>query len=182
MPHGGCILRLLVEHRDRTAGDQKEGLTMGDVRVAMPKSPKRIKITDGEALLEHAKVLRFRSQGHDLIDQDLRPARQRVEEAKLKLREAEVAEEQVKLALDAIGLQERKAVETFYAAVRKVTPQIRELTERYGGSVAFTFDSNRQSVWVVALFGDGAPPAVRMVPEKAVSWSSGDDEEEEDES
>lgn len=153
---------------------------MGDVRVAMPKSPQRIKITDGEALLEHAKVLRFRSQSHDLIDQDLRPARQRVEEAKLRLREAEVAEEQVTLALDAIGLQERKAVETFYAAVRKVTPRIRELAERYGGSVSFTFDSNRQSVWVVALFGKGAPPAVRMVPEEAVSWSSGDDEGEDE--
>jgi hypothetical protein len=39
----------------------------------------------------------------------LQPAEQRVEEAKLKLREAEVAAEQVKLALDVIGLQERKA-------------------------------------------------------------------------
>jgi hypothetical protein len=39
----------------------------------------------------------------------LQPAEQRVEEAKLKLREAEVAAEQVKLALDVIGLQEQGA-------------------------------------------------------------------------
>ena len=39
----------------------------------------------------------------------MRPAEQRVEEARLKLREAEVAAEQVKLALKAIGLENRKA-------------------------------------------------------------------------
>ncbi|MBZ0168882.1 hypothetical protein MELA_02222 [Candidatus Methylomirabilis lanthanidiphila] len=154
---------------------------MSDVRVAVPKSPKRIKITDSDALLEHAKVLQLRSQSHDLIDQEMRPAQQRVEEAKLKLREAEIAAEQVKLALDAIGLQEQRAVETFYAAVRKATPQVRELAERYGGNVSFTFDSNGRSVWVVALFEKSAPPAVRTVPKEKVSWSSGyDDQEDED--
>jgi len=49
------------------------------------------------------------SRCHDLIDQELWPAEQRVEEAKLKLREAEVAAEQVKLALEAIGLEEQGA-------------------------------------------------------------------------
>ncbi len=65
--------------------------------------------------------------------------------------------EQVKLALDAIGLQERKALEHFYAAVRRATLQVRILAERYGGDVAFSFDSNGRSVWVMALFGKGAP-------------------------
>jgi len=82
---------------------------MSVLRIAVAKSPKRIRVRDGDALLEHAKVLQFRSRCHDLIDQELRPAEQRVEEARLKLREAEVAAEQVKLALKAIGLQERKA-------------------------------------------------------------------------
>ncbi len=127
-------------------------------------------MTDGDALLEHAKVLQLRSRSHDLIDQELRPAQQRVEEAKLKLREAEVAEEQAKLTLDAIGLQERKAIERFYAAVRNTNPQIRALAERYGGDVSFTFDSNGRSVWVVALFGKSAPPSLRSVPAEAVSW------------
>src|SRR3972149_2236989 len=110
---------------------------MSELRVAVPKSPKRIKITDSDALMEHAMVLQLRSRSHDLIDQELRPARQRVEEAKLKLREAEVAEEQVKLTLGAIGLQERKAVENFYTAVRNTNPQVRALAERYGGDVSF---------------------------------------------
>jgi len=70
------------------------------------KSPKRIRVRDSDALLEHAKVLEFRSRCHDLIDQELQPAEQRVEEARLKLREAELAVEQVKLALEAIGLEE----------------------------------------------------------------------------
>jgi hypothetical protein len=39
----------------------------------------------------------------------MRPAEQRVEEAKLMLREAEVAAEQVKLALKAISLEEKVA-------------------------------------------------------------------------
>src|SRR3972149_1401574 len=86
-----------------------EGPAMSVLRIAVAKSPKRIRVRDGEALLEHAKVLQFRSRCHDLIDQELRPAEHRVEEARLKLREAEVAAEQVKLALKAIGLQERKA-------------------------------------------------------------------------
>lgn len=165
---------------------------MSDIRVAVPKSPKRIKITDSDALMEHAQVLQLRSQAHDLIDQELRPAQQRVEEVKLRLREAEVAEEQVQLALDTIGLKERKALERFYATVRKASPEIRALTERYGGHVFFTLDSNRQSVWVVALFEKSAPPALRTVPDDAVSWSSvyevcedqedSSDDEEDDES
>ncbi len=131
---------------------------MSVVRIAVPKSPKRIRVTNGDALLEHAKVLQLRSRSHDLVDQELRPADQRVEEAKLKLREAEGAAEQVKLALEAIGLQERKALGRFYAAVRKATPQVRVLAERYGGDVAFSFDSNGRSLWVMAVFGNGAPP------------------------
>ena len=46
----------------------------------------------------------------------------------------------------------------FYAAVRKATPHVQVLAERYGGDVAFSFDSNGRSVWVMALFGKGAPP------------------------
>jgi hypothetical protein len=161
---------------------------MSDVRVAVPKSPKRIKVTDSDALMEHAQMLQLRSQAHDLIDQQLRPAQQRVEEAKLKLREAEVAEEQVKLALGAIELQGRRALERFFATVRKTNSQIRVLAERYDGDVSFTVDSDGRSVWVVALFGKSAPPALRTVPVEAVSWSSayedqeeGSDEEEDDE-
>lgn len=151
---------------------------MGDIRVAVRKSPMRIKITDSDALMEHAQVLQLRSRCHDLIDQELRPAHQRVEEAKLKLREAEVAEEQVKLALDAIGLQERKAVERFYAAIRNAHSQVRTLSERYGGDVAFVFDSDGRSVWVMALFEKSAPPSLRTVPVEAVSWSSMDEDQE----
>jgi hypothetical protein len=81
-----------------------------------------------------------------------------LEEARLKLREAEVAAEQVKLALKAISLEERKATERFFALVRKATPQMRVVVERYGGDVSFNFDSNGRSVWVMALFGKGAPP------------------------
>ena len=130
---------------------------MSVVRIAVPKSPKRIRVTDSDALLEHAKILQLRSRLHDVIDQAMRPAEQRVEEAKLRLRQAEVAAEQVKLEVDTIALQERKAVESFYAAVRKATPQVRALAERYGADVAFSFDSNRRSVWVMAVFGKGAP-------------------------
>ena len=82
---------------------------MSVLRIAVTKSPKRIRVRDGDALLEHAKVLQLRSQSHDLIDQELRPAEHRVEETRLKLREAEGAAEQVKLALEAIGLQEQGA-------------------------------------------------------------------------
>ncbi len=153
---------------------------MSVVRIAVPKSPKRIKVKDSDALLEHAKVLQLRSRSHDLIDQELRPAEQRVEEAKLRLREAEVAAEQVKLALDAIGLQERRAIERFYAAVRKATPHVRVLAERYGGDVAFSFDSNGRSVWVMALFGKDAPPAVRTVSDREMPWIPLDEEQEED--
>ncbi len=120
---------------------------MSDLRVAVPKSPKRIKVTDSDALLEHAKVLQLRSRLHDVIDQAMRPAEQRVEEAKLRLRQAEVTAEQVKLEVDTIALQERKALECFYAAVRKATPQVRALAERYGADVAFSFDSNGRSAW-----------------------------------
>jgi hypothetical protein len=75
-------------------------------------------------------------------------------------------EEQVKLALQAIGLQERRALEQFYAAVRKGTPHVRVLGERYGGDVAFSFDSNGRSVWVTALFGKGASPTLSAVVRK----------------
>ena len=68
--------------------------------------------------------------------------------------------------------------ETSCAAVRKATPQVRELAERYGDGVSFTFDSNGRSVLVVALFEKSAPPAVRMVPEDEVSWPSGNDDQE----
>jgi len=115
---------------------------MSVVRIAVPKSPKRIRVTDSDALLEHAKILQLRSRLHDVIDQAMRPAEHRVEEARLKLREAEVAAEQVKLALKAIGLEERKAIERFFALVRKSTPQMRVMAERYGGDVSFNFDSN----------------------------------------
>lgn len=152
---------------------------MSDIRVAVPKSPKRIKITDSDALMEHAQVLQLRSQGHDLLDQQLRPAQQRVEEAKLKLREAEIAAKQVGLALDTIGLQERKAMERFYTIVRRAHPQVRAIAERYDSTVSFTFDSNGRSVWVVALFSKSAPPALRTVPDDAVSWSSAYEDEEE---
>jgi len=153
---------------------------MSVLRIAVAKSPKRIRVRDGDALLEHAKVLQFRSRCHDLIDQELRPAEQRVEEARLKLREAEVAAEQVKLALKAISLEERKATERFFALVRKATPQMRVVVERYGGDVSFTFDSNGRSVWVMALFGKGAPPALRTVSDGEVPWTPLDDEQEED--
>ncbi len=162
---------------------------MNALRVEVPKSPKRIKITDSDALMERAEVLQLRSRSHDLIDQELRPAHQRVEEAKLKLREAEIAAQQVRLALDTIGLQEQKAVEKFYSAVRNANPQVRTLAERYGGDVSFTFDSNWRSVWVMALFGKSAPPSLRSVPAEAVSWSplykdqeDGGNEDEDDES
>jgi len=46
----------------------------------------------------------------------------------------------------------------FYAAVRKVTPQMRVMAELYGGDVSFNFDSNGRSVWVMAVFGKDAPP------------------------
>jgi hypothetical protein len=131
---------------------------MSVVRIAVPKPPKRIRVTDSDALLEHAKVLQLRSRLHDLIDQSMRPAEQQVEEAKLRLRQAEVAAEQVKLEVDTIALQERKAVESFYTVVRRATPQVRSFAERYGADVAFSFDSNGRSVWVMALFGKGAPP------------------------
>ena len=111
----------------------------------------------------------------------MRPAEQRVEEAKLMLREAEVAAEQVKLALRGIGLEERKAIERFFALVRKATPQMRDVVERYGGDVSFNFDSNGRSVWVMALFGKGAPPALRTVSGGEVPWTPLDDEQDEGE-
>jgi hypothetical protein len=118
-------------------------------------------------------VLQFRSRCHDLIDHELRSAEQRVEEARLKLREAEVAGEQVKLALEAISLEERKAIECFFALVRKSTPQMRGMAERYGGDVSFNFDSNGRSVWVVALFGKGAPAftLLRRAQDRPFDWA-----------
>lgn len=162
---------------------------MSDIRVAAPKSPKRIKITDSDALMEHAQILQLRSQAHDLLDQQLRPAQQWVEAARLKLREAEIAAKQGELALDTLALQERNAMERFYATVRRTHPQVRAMAERYDSAVSFTFDSDGRSVWVVALFGKSAPPVLRTVPDDAVSWSStyedqedSSDDEEDDES
>ena len=89
--------------------------------------------------------------------------------------------EQVKLALEAIGLEERKAIERFFALVRKATSQVRALAERYGEDVSFSFMSNGRSVWVMALFGKGAPPALRRVSDGEVSWTPLDNEQEEEE-
>jgi hypothetical protein len=69
----------------------------------------------------------------------------------------------------------------FYAAVRKATPQMRVMAERYGGDVSFNFDSNGRSVWVMALFGKGAPPALRTVSDGEVPWTPLNDEQEEEE-
>ena len=63
------------------------------------------------------------------------------------LREADLSAEQVKLEQEAIGLEELKAIERFFALVRKATPQMRDVADRYGGDVAFNFDSNGRSVW-----------------------------------
>jgi len=98
----------------------------------------------------------------------------------VNLLEADLAAEQVKLALEVISLEERKAIERFFALVRKATPQMRAMAERYGGGVSFNFDSNGRSVWVMGLFGKGAPPALRTVSDGEVPWTSLDDEEEED--
>ena len=68
----------------------------------------------------------------------------------------------------------------FYAAIRKATPQVRALLERYGGDVSFNFDSNGRSVWLMALFGKSAPPMLRTVSDAEVPWASLDDEHEED--
>ena len=116
----------------------------------------------------------------EVMSPAMRPARRRVREAKLRVREAKAAAEQVKLEADTITLQERKAVERFYAAVRKATPQVRALAERYGGDVSFNFDSNGRSVWVMALFGKGAPPTLRTVSDREMPWIPLDDEQEED--
>lgn len=62
------------------------------------------------------------------------------------------------MALEVISLEERKAIERFFALVRKATPQMRVIAERYGGDVSFNFDSNGRSVWVMAFFGRGVPP------------------------
>jgi hypothetical protein len=89
-------------------------------------------------------------------------------------------EEEAKLALEAIGLQEQKALEQFYPAVRKSTPQVRVLAERYGGDVSFSFDSNGRSVWVIAVFGKGAPPKLRTVSDGEVPWIPLDDKQQEE--
>jgi len=46
----------------------------------------------------------------------------------------------------------------FYLALMRAAPLVRALTGYYGGNVFFSFDSNGRSVWVIALFGKGAPP------------------------
>ena len=67
----------------------------------------------------------------------------------------------------------------FYAAVRKATPQMRVMAERYGRDVSFNFDSNGRSVWMTVLFGKGAPPALRTVSDGEVPWTPLDDQQEE---
>ena len=69
-------------------------------------------------------------------------------------------------------------MESFYTAVRRATPQVRALAERYGADVAFSCDSNGRSVWVMALFGKGAPPALRTVSDREVPWTPLDDDQE----
>ena len=61
----------------------------------------------------------------------------------------------------------------FYAAVRKATPQVRVLAERHGGDVSFSFDSNGRSVWVMALFGKGAPAftLLRRAQDRPFDWA-----------
>jgi hypothetical protein len=88
--------------------------------------------------------------------------------------------DQVKLALRVIGLEERKATERFFALVRKATPQMRVMAERYDGDVSFNFDSNGRSVWVMALFRKSAPPALRTVSDEEVSWAPMEDEQKDD--
>jgi len=66
----------------------------------------------------------------------------------------------------------------FYAAVRKATPQMRVMAERYGGDVSFNFDSNGRSVCVMALFGKSAPPALRTVSDGEVPWIPLDEDQE----
>jgi len=75
--------------------------------------------------------------------------------------------------------KEPEALERFYAAVRKAPPQVPVLAERYGADVSFSLDSNGRSVWVMALFGKGAPPALRTVSDGEVPWTPLDDEQEE---
>ncbi len=71
-------------------------------------------------------------------------------------------------------------MEQFFGLMRKTNPQIRALAERYAGNVAFTFDSNGRSVWVVALFEKGAPPTLRTISDEEAPWISVDDQQEED--
>ena len=47
--------------------------------------------------------------------------------------------------------------------------------------MSFTFDSNGRSVWVMALFGKGAPLALRTVSDREVPWISVDEEQDGDE-
>ena len=55
-----------------------------------------------------------------------------------------------------------------------------EVIERYRGDVPFSLDSDGRSVWVMALFGKGAPPRLRTVSDTEVSWIPLDDEQEDD--
>jgi hypothetical protein len=58
---------------------------------------------------------------------------------------------------------------------------MRVMAERYSGDVSFNFDSNGRSVWVMALFGKGAPPALRTVSDGEVPWTPLNDKQEEEE-
>jgi len=62
----------------------------------------------------------------------------------------------------------------------RATPQVRALAGRYWKNVAFSFDSNGRSVWVMALFGKDTPPAVRTVSDREVPWIPMDEEQGEE--
>ena len=158
--------------------EEKEETGMSDVRVAVQKSPRRIRVTDGETLLEHARILQLRAQGLDVFEAKVGPALQRVEEAKHRLKAAEVAAEQARLELGPIELQGQEALSRFYTLLRRSTPQVRTLAERYHGGVMFPFDSNGTSVWVVAVFDNGAPPALREMSDGGCPWPAQEDDQE----
>ncbi len=62
----------------------------------------------------------------------------------------------------------------------KTPTRVRDLAERYGSDLSFSFDSNGRSVWVMAVFGKGAPPALRRVLDGEVPWTPVDDVKAED--
>ncbi len=93
--------------------------------------------------IEHPKITELRSRSQHLIHQQISVAEQRMEVARLKPRETEVAVGQVKLRLEAIGVQKRKAIDRFFALARKATSHARAPAECYGGDVSLSFSSNK---------------------------------------